>query len=62
MNKEIWTKDYLFAILMLLCVHTGPYLLLSVITIYGKMLSGSDTMAGMMASVFADYANLVGEK
>lgn len=53
MNKEIWTKDYLFAILVLLCVHTGPYLLLSVITIYGKMLSGSDTMAGMMASVFA---------
>ncbi|MBR4444464.1 MAG: MFS transporter [Solobacterium sp.] len=53
MKKEIWTKDYLYAILVLLCVHTGPYLLLSVITVYGKMLSGSDTLAGMMASVFA---------
>ena len=34
-------------------MHTGPYLLLSVITVYGKMLTGSDTLAGMMASVFA---------
>ena len=53
MTKTIWKKDYLFAILVLLCMHTGPYLLLSVITVYGKMLTGSDTLAGMMASVFA---------
>ena len=53
MKKTMWTKDYIFAVFVLLCVHTGPYLLLSVITVYGKMLSGSDTMAGMMASVFA---------
>lgn len=53
MNKEIWTRDYIYAILVLLCVHTGPYLLLAVITVFGKMLSGSDTLAGMMASVFA---------
>ncbi len=53
MKKELWTKDYMFAILVLFCVHTGPYLLLSVITVYGRLLSGSDTLAGMMASVFA---------
>lgn len=53
MKKGIWTKEYIYAITVLLCVHTGPYLLLSVITVYGKMLSGSDTLAGMMASVFA---------
>ncbi|HAE16876.1 MAG TPA: hypothetical protein DCG51_10055 [Erysipelotrichaceae bacterium] len=53
MKKELWTKDYIFAVLILFCVHTGPYLLLSVITVYGRLLSGSDTMAGMMASVFA---------
>ncbi|MBP3869818.1 MAG: MFS transporter [Faecalicoccus sp.] len=53
MKKGMWTKDYIFAVFVLLCVHTGPYLLLSVITVYGKLLSGSDTMAGMMASVFA---------
>lgn len=53
MNKGIWTKKYLWAVLVLLCVHAGPYLLLPVITVYGRMLSGSDTLAGMMASVFA---------
>ncbi|MBR4162435.1 MAG: MFS transporter [Solobacterium sp.] len=53
MRQTIWTKDFIYAIFVLFCVHTGPYLLLSVITIYGKMLSGSDTLAGMMASVFA---------
>lgn len=53
MKKSIWTSDYIFAVIVLLCVHTGPYLLLSVITVYGKMLSGSDTLAGMMASAFA---------
>ena len=53
MKKDIWTKDYIYAILVLLCVHAGPYLLLPVITIYGKQLSKSDTLAGMMASIFA---------
>ena len=53
MNKRLWTKEYLRAVLVLLCVHASPYLLLPVITVYGRMLSGSDTLAGMMASVFA---------
>ena len=33
--------------------HIGPYLLISVISIFAKQLSGSDTYAGMMASIFA---------
>lgn len=33
--------------------YRGPYLLISVISIFAKQLSGSDTYAGMMASIFA---------
>ena len=51
--KKLWTKEYIFSVLLLLVTHIGPYLLISVISIFAKQLSGSDAYAGMMASVFA---------
>ena len=53
MENRLWKKEYVYAVFVLFCLHIGPYLLLPVITVYGKMLSGSDAQAGMMASVFS---------
>lgn len=53
MKSKLWTKEYLLTIAILMFCHMGPYLLISVITIFGKQLTGSDTYAGMLASVFA---------
>ena len=52
MKTKLWTKEYMVAILTLFGCHMGPYLALSVISIYAKQLTGSDTLAGMMVSVF----------
>ena len=51
--KKLWTKQYIYSVLLLFVTHMGPYLLISVISIFAKQLSGSDAYAGMMASVFA---------
>lgn len=51
--KKLWTKQYIYSVLLLFITHIGPYLLISVISIFAKQLSGSDAYAGMMASVFA---------
>jgi len=49
---KLWTKEYILSIVTLFICHIGPYLALSVISIYAKQLIGSDTLAGMMVSVF----------
>ncbi len=56
MKESLWTKDYISAIMILMLCHVGPYLLLSVITVIGKQLTGSDTYAGMLASVFSLFS------
>ena len=53
MNEKLWTKEYLYSVFILFLCHMGPYLLLSVISLFAKQLTGSDAYAGMMASVFA---------
>lgn len=53
MKEKLWTRDYLYSVLVLFLCHMGPYLLLSVISLFAKQLTGSDAYAGMMASVFA---------
>ncbi len=53
MKERLWTKEYGLAVTELLFCHMGPYLLLSVISLFAKELTGSNTYAGMMASVFA---------
>ncbi len=53
MKEKLWTKEYLYSVFLLFLCHMGPYLLLSVISLFAKQLTGSDAYAGMMASVFA---------
>ena len=53
MHEKLWTKEYLYSVYILFLCHMGPYLLLSVISLFAKQLTGSDAYAGMMASVFA---------
>jgi len=53
MKEKLWTRQYVLTIVLLMCCHMGPFLLLSVISIFAKQLTGSDTYAGMMTSVFA---------
>lgn len=52
MKRGLFTKEYVYAVVNLLALHLGPYLLLSVISVYAMSLTGSNTLAGMMTSVF----------
>lgn len=52
MKKDLFTKEYALSVINLLALHLGPYLLLSVISVYAMSLAGSNTLAGIMTSVF----------
>ena len=51
--EKLWTTDYIFSVLLLFLCNLGPCLVVAVISVFAKNLTGSDTYAGMMASVFA---------
>lgn len=52
MRKGLFTRGYVYSVINLLALHVGPYLLLSVISVYAMALTGSNTLAGVMTSVF----------
>ena len=52
MRRGLFTREYVWSVLNLLALHIGPYLLLSVISVYAMSLTGSNTLAGVMTSVF----------
>ena len=52
MRRGLFTREYVWSVLNLLVLHIGPYLLLSVISVYAMSLTGSNTLAGVMTSVF----------
>lgn len=52
MRRSIFTADYLYSLVELLALHVGPYLLLSVISVYAMSLTGSNSLAGAMISAF----------
>lgn len=52
MHPKLWTKSYLLTIVILMCCHMGPLIVLSIISLFAKQLTGSDTYAGMAVSVF----------
>ena len=52
MKRSLFTREYVFSVINLLALHLGPYLLLSVISVYAMSLTGSNALAGIMTSVF----------
>lgn len=52
MYSKLWTKNYLLTIVILMTCHMGPLIVLSIISLFAKQLTGSDTYAGMAVSVF----------
>lgn len=52
MRKGLFTREYVYSVVNLLALHLGPYLLLSVISVYAMSLTGSSTLAGVMTSIF----------
>lgn len=52
MKEKLWTPRYIFALLLVFAVNMGYTLLNSVMAIYGKILSSSEVMGGLLISVF----------
>lgn len=52
MTKKLWTKSYLLAILVMFGLYMFTHILMSVMSVYAKNLTGLDSYAGLMTSVF----------
>lgn len=52
MEEKLWTKRYILAVTILFGVCLCSNIVLSVLTIFAKNLTGLDTYAGLMTSVF----------
>ncbi len=52
MEEKLWTKKYILAVSILFGICLCSNILLSVLTIFAKNLTGLDTYAGLMTSVF----------
>ena len=52
MKEKLWTKNYLFSLLLVFGVNMGYALLNSVMAIYGPLLTSSSVMGGYMITVF----------
>ena len=59
MKEKLWTKEYLFSLLLVFGVNMGYALLNSVIAIYGTVLTSSSVMGGYMITVFTISALFV---
>lgn len=59
MKEKLWTKEYLFSLLLVFWVNMGYALLNSVIAIYGTVLTSSSVMGGYMITVFTISALFV---
>lgn len=52
MKEKLWTKKYLFSLLLVFGVNMGYALLNSVMAIYGTVLTSSSVVGGYMITVF----------
>lgn len=52
MKEQLWSKKYLFSLLLVFGVNMGYALLNSVMTIYGVLLTDSNIIGGYLISVF----------
>ena len=52
MEEKLWTKKYILATIILFAVCLCSNIVLSPLTIFAKNLTGLDTYAGLMTSVF----------
>lgn len=52
MKEKLWTKKYLFSLLLVFSVNMGYALLNSVMAIYGTYLTSSSVIGGYMITVF----------
>lgn len=59
MKEKLWTKEYLFSLLLVFGVNMGYALLNSVMAIYGTVLTSSSLMGGYMITVFTISALFV---
>jgi len=59
MKEKLWTKKYLFSLLLVFGVNMGYALLNSVMAIYGTVLTSSTVMGGYMITVFTISALVV---
>lgn len=60
MNKKakLWTRDYILVLFSCICVQFCNYLL-SVVTVYSKQLTGSNSMVGIVSASFTVSALLM---
>lgn len=59
LKEKLWTKKYLFSLLLVFGVNMGYALLNSVMAIYGSVLTSSSVAGGYMISVFTLSALVV---
>ena len=59
MKEKLWTKEYLFSLLLVFGVNMGYALLNSVMAIYGTVLTSSSVMGVYMITVFTISALFV---
>ena len=52
MKEKLWTKKYLLSVIILFAICLCSNIVLSVLTIFAKNLTGLDTYAGLMTSIF----------
>ena len=52
MEERLWTKKYLFSLVLVFGVNMGYALLNSVMAIYGSVLTSSSVVGGYMITVF----------
>ena len=52
MEERLWTKKYLFSLLLVFGINMGYALLNSVMAIYGSVLTSSSVVGGYMITVF----------
>lgn len=52
MKDQLWTKKYLFSLLLVFSINMGYALLNSVMAIYGMLLTSSSVIGGYMITVF----------
>ena len=55
MEERLWTKKYLFSLLLVFGVNMGYALLNSVMAIYGSVLTSSSVVGGYMITVFISF-------
>lgn len=57
-NQKRWTWDCIYSIFVLFLCRMGPFLPLSVISLFAKQLTGSDAFLSFFAKLWNDRKSL----